>query len=59
MSSASASAAEAPATPRHINPGKARRAAQLLGLSDDDKDALLARLIDEFLALKGESDPPF
>lgn len=59
----SASAVGAPAvasaTPRHINPGKARRAAQLLGLSDDDKDALLARLIDEFLALKGESDPPF
>lgn len=51
--------AVASATPRHINPGKARRAAQLLGLADDDKDALLARLIDEFLALKGESDPPF
>lgn len=38
-----------------INPSKVKLVADLLGLSEDDEEALLAKLIDEFLALKGES----
>lgn len=46
--------AVAPDGPRpKINPGKVKRVAQLLGLSEEDEEELLARLIDEFLALKG------
>lgn len=35
-----------------INPSKVKLVADLLGLSEDDEEALLAKLIDEFLALK-------
>lgn len=38
-----------------INPGKVKMVATILGLADDDEEAVLARLIDEFLALKGEA----
>ena len=31
-----------------------RMVAEILGLADGDEDEVLARLIDEFLALKGE-----
>ena len=42
-----------PATPRsRVNPGKVRKVAELLGLSDGDEEEILVRLIDEFLALK-------
>ncbi len=44
----------AAAPSRRINPGKMRRVATLLGLGDDDEETVLARLVDEFLALKGE-----
>lgn len=40
---------------RRVNPGKVRQVAQLLGVSDGDEEEVLARLIDEFLALKGEA----
>lgn len=51
---------EAPApSRRRVNPGKIRMVARILGLTDDDEDEVLARLIDEFLALKGEGNPPF
>ena len=46
--------AEAAAANRRVSPNKVRRVAELLGLSDGDEDAVIARLIDEFLALKGE-----
>ena len=47
---------EAPAAgmPRRINAGKVQRVADILGLSADDEEEFLARLIDEFLAMKGE-----
>lgn len=35
-----------------VNPGKVKMVAELLGLSDEDEETVLARLIDEFLALK-------
>lgn len=35
-----------------VNPGKVKLVAELLGLSDEDEELVLARLIDEFLALK-------
>lgn len=38
-----------------VNPGKVRQVAALLGLDDQDEAAVLDRLIDEFLALKGEA----
>lgn len=45
--------AAAPATPRaKVTPDKVRLVAELLGLSAEDEEAVLARLIDEFLALK-------
>jgi len=46
---------EAPqaAAPRNkVNSGKIKLVAEILGLSDDDEDEILDRLIDEFLALK-------
>jgi ParB family chromosome partitioning protein len=46
-------------TNRRVNPGKVQMVARILGLSDDDEDEILDRLIDEFLALKGEGNPPF
>lgn len=42
-----------PTPPRNkVNPGKVRLVAELLGLSEEDEETVLARLIDEFLALK-------
>ena len=35
-----------------VNPGKVKRVAEILGLSDDDEEDFLIRLIDEFLAMK-------
>ena len=54
-------AGEAPAAPvsSRINPGKMKMVADMLGLADGDEEEILARLIDEFLALKGEGNPPF
>lgn len=47
-------AAAAPAAPRvRVSPGKVKLVAELLGLSEEDEEEILARLIDEFLALKG------
>nr|MBL8411907.1 ParB/RepB/Spo0J family partition protein [Dechloromonas sp.] len=37
-----------------ISPSKVKLVANLLGLSEEDEDALLAKLIDEFLVLKGQ-----
>ncbi len=59
-----ATTAPAPATvaapaPRKVSPSKMKRVAQLLGVAEGDEDEVLARLIDEFLALKGEDNPPF
>ena len=48
-------AATAPDTylsPAKVNPSKVKLVAELLGLSDEDEEVILARLIDEFLALK-------
>lgn len=42
-----------------INPGKMKMVAKILGLSDGDEEEVLIRLIDEFLALKGEGAAPF
>jgi len=36
-----------------INPGKVKLVAELLGLSEEDEEELLVRLIDEFLSMKG------
>lgn len=44
---------------RRINPGKVRMVAKILGLSGGDEEEVLVRLVDEFLALKGEGSPPF
>lgn len=35
-----------------VNPGKFRQVAEILGLSDEDEEDILVRLIDEFLAMK-------
>ena len=35
-----------------VNPGKVRQVAEILGLSDEDEEDILVRLIDEFLAMK-------
>lgn len=44
----------APVTParNRVSSGKVKLVAEILGLSDDDEEAVLARLIDEFLAMK-------
>lgn len=42
-----------------VNPGKVKRVADMLGLSDGDEEEILVRLIDEFLALKGEGSSSF
>lgn len=34
-----------------MNPGKVKRVAEILGLSDDDEEEILVRLIDEFHAM--------
>ncbi|MDO8890959.1 MAG: ParB/RepB/Spo0J family partition protein [Sulfurimicrobium sp.] len=52
-------ASAGPAAGRRINPGKVRMVAEILGLADGDEDEVLARLVDEFLALKGSDNPPF
>ncbi|MFZ2852720.1 MAG: chromosome partitioning protein ParB, partial [Rhodocyclaceae bacterium] len=44
---------------RQFNPGKVKMVARLLGVADGDEEEVLARLIDEFLALKGEGETPF
>lgn len=44
---------QAPAARSRVHPGKVRQVAELLGLGDDDEEVILARLIDEFLAMKG------
>lgn len=50
---AAAEPAPALAAPRgRVNPGKVKLVAEILGLSDGDEEAILERLIDEFLALK-------
>lgn len=41
-----------PAPRTKVNPGKVKLVAELLGLSEDDEETLLARLIDEFLSLR-------
>ena len=46
--------APSPRAPRRVSPGKIERVARLLGLADRDEDEILARLIDEYLALRGE-----
>ncbi|WP_298396530.1 ParB/RepB/Spo0J family partition protein [uncultured Azonexus sp.] len=41
-------------TPRtKVNPGKVKLVAELLCLSEEDEETILARLIDEFLSLRG------
>lgn len=43
----------APTAPRgKVNPGKVKLVAELLGLSEEDEETLLARLIDDFLAAR-------
>lgn len=44
---------------RRLNPSKVKMVADILGLADGDEEEVLTRLIDEFLALKGEGNPPF
>lgn len=46
-------------SPARINPGKMQMVAKILGLADSNEEEILARLVDEFLALKGEDAPPF
>ncbi len=58
FATASAPAPATPARPR-VNPGKVRLVAEILGLAPEDEEEVLERLIDEFLALKGEGNPPF
>ncbi|BCB25925.1 hypothetical protein SKTS_08110 [Sulfurimicrobium lacus] len=54
---------DAPAAPvpgrRLINSSKVKMVARILGLPEGDEEEVLVRLIDEFLALKGEGNPPF
>lgn len=41
---------------RHrVSPGKVRQVAEILGLGEEDEAAILERLIDEFLASRGET----
>lgn len=44
--------APTPPAPPKLSPGKVKLVAEILGLSDDDHEEVLARLIDEFLAMK-------
>lgn len=48
-----------PPTPKRVAPSKVERVARILGLTDSDEAEILERLIDEFLALKGEDSPAF
>lgn len=55
LPSAEAALPSSPAStaPRsRVNPGKVKLVAEILGLNEGDEEELLARLIDEFLALK-------
>lgn len=45
-------AQSSPPVQAKLNPSKVKLVAELLGLSDEDEELFLARLIDEFLALK-------
>ncbi len=47
-----ATAQELPRPKPVVNPSKVKLVAELLGLSDENEEVILARLIDEFLALK-------
>ncbi len=49
-----APAEPAPSSGSRVNPGKVRMVARILGLDDGNEDEVLARLVDEFLAMKGE-----
>ena len=49
---ATPAAATAPAARSKVSPGKVKLVAELLGLSDEDEEEILVRLIDEFLAMK-------
>jgi ParB family chromosome partitioning protein len=50
---------DAPVASRQaFNPGKMQKVARILGLADGNEEEVLARLIDEFLALKGEAGEP-
>jgi len=42
----------APSPRTRVNPGKVKLVAELLGVSEDDEETILARLIDEFLSLR-------
>ncbi len=44
---------------RGMRSDKVRTVAQLLGLDTEDEEAVLDRLIDEFLAMKGDTAAPF
>lgn len=44
---------------RRVNPSKIRLVAEILGLADGDEDEVLSRLVDEFLAMKGDAGPAF
>jgi len=60
VANATTASSAAPAAPaRRVNPGKVRLVAEILGLAPEDEEEVLERLIDEFLALKGEGNPPF
>lgn len=54
---------EAPSAPasgrRLINADKVKLVAEILGVAGGDEEEILARLIDEFLELKGERSAPF
>lgn len=45
----------APVARQRLSPGKVKMVADLLGIADLDEEEILVRLIDEFLALKGEA----
>jgi len=49
----------APSTSSRVAPSKVERVAKILGLTDSNEAEILERLIDEFLALKGEDTAPF
>lgn len=49
-----------PASPsRKPSAGKIRQVAEILGLTEGDDDFILAQLVDEFLAMKGDAGQPF
>lgn len=52
-------AVDIPLNRNQINPNKVMRVASILGLTGSNEVEVLARLIDEFLLLKGEESPPF